>query len=53
VMRTAAARIRSAQVSVLPGASHSVFYEQPAAWTDAVLRFTGVNRDIISEEETG
>jgi 3-oxoadipate enol-lactonase len=53
VMRTAAARIRSARVSVLPGASHSVFYEQPAAWTDVVLRFAGANRDIISEEETG
>jgi pimeloyl-ACP methyl ester carboxylesterase len=53
VMKTAAARIRGAQVSVLPGASHSVFYEQPAAWTDVVLRFVGINRDIISEEETG
>jgi 3-oxoadipate enol-lactonase len=53
VMKTAAARIRGAQVGVIPGASHSVFYEQPAAWTDAVLRFVGINRDIISNEETG
>jgi 3-oxoadipate enol-lactonase len=39
VMKTAAARIPGAQVSVLAGASHSVFYEQPAAWADAVLKF--------------
>ena len=39
VMKTAAARIPRAQVSVLAGASHSVFYEQPAAWADAVLKF--------------
>jgi 3-oxoadipate enol-lactonase len=39
VMTTAAARIPGAQVGVFPGASHSVFYEQPRTWTDAVLKF--------------
>jgi 3-oxoadipate enol-lactonase len=39
VMRNAAARIPHAKVHVLPGATHSVFYEQPGAWTEAVLGF--------------
>jgi len=39
VMKTAAGRVPGAAVDVLPGAGHSVFYEQPATWTDAVLKF--------------
>jgi 3-oxoadipate enol-lactonase len=39
VMKTASARVPGGQFGVLPGASHSVFYEQPAIWTDAVLEF--------------
>lgn len=39
VMKTAAARIHGSVVDVLPDASHSVYYEQPGTWTDAVLKF--------------
>jgi 3-oxoadipate enol-lactonase len=51
VMSTAAGRIRGARLDVLPNASHSVFYEQPAVWTEAVLGFVDHDRDIISYRE--
>jgi pimeloyl-ACP methyl ester carboxylesterase len=47
VMKSAAARIPAAKVSVLPGASHSVYYEQPAAWNEAVLKFVDIARVTI------
>ena len=51
IMKSAAARIGGAQLDVLTDAGHSVFYEQPGAWTDAVLKFVDPFRDIISLKE--
>jgi 3-oxoadipate enol-lactonase len=51
VMNTAAARILGSRLDVLPNASHSVYYEQPAVWTDAVLHFVDRSRDMISTKE--
>jgi 3-oxoadipate enol-lactonase len=47
VMKSAATRIPAAKVSVLQGASHSVYYEQPAAWTETVLKFVDIARVTI------
>jgi 3-oxoadipate enol-lactonase len=44
VMAGAAARVPGAVFTVLPGAAHSVYYEQPEAWDAAVLGFVGRNR---------
>ncbi len=53
-MKTAAARIRGAQVDVLPDASHSVFYEQPADLDGRGAADSSViTRDIISESAGG
>jgi 3-oxoadipate enol-lactonase len=41
IMRRAAERVPGATLEVLSGASHSVYYEQPGAWTSAVLGFVG------------
>ena len=47
---TGEANIRN---DVLPGAGHSVYYEQPATWTDAVLKFveSAHSRYDIGEKE--
>lgn len=41
VMARASRRFRSATMDVLAGASHSAYYEEPAAWNDLVLRLAG------------
>ena len=52
VMKSAATRIPAAKVSILAGASHSVYYEQPAVWTEAVLEFVDtVSRYNIVKQE--
>jgi 3-oxoadipate enol-lactonase len=41
VMARASRRFRTATMDVLTGASHSAYYEEPAAWNDLVLRLAG------------
>lgn len=40
VMSYAQKRFRNASIHVLPGASHSAYYENPRQWNDAVLALT-------------
>jgi pimeloyl-ACP methyl ester carboxylesterase len=40
VMTAASRRFPTATVEVIPGASHSAYYELPAAWNERVLALT-------------
>ena len=40
-IRSIAAEIRGAQVTVVPGAGHSPYFETPDVWNEAVMEFLG------------
>lgn len=40
-IRSIAAEVRGAQVTVVPGAGHSPYFEAPDAWNEAVMTFLG------------
>lgn len=40
-IRSVAAEVRGAQVTVVPGAGHSPYFEAPDAWNEAVMKFLG------------
>jgi 3-oxoadipate enol-lactonase len=44
LMQSAAERVPGARFTVLPDASHSVYYERPEAWSEVVLGFVDCNR---------
>jgi pimeloyl-ACP methyl ester carboxylesterase len=39
VIRSVAAELRGAQVTELPGAGHSPYFETPDAWNEAIIAF--------------
>ena len=48
VMQAAANRVSTAELEILAGAAHSAYYEIPAVWTAAVLKFIDSTLEVDS-----
>jgi 3-oxoadipate enol-lactonase len=53
VMELTRRRFRSATLDILPGASHSAYYEDPASWNGLVLRLAGQPRERARARAVG